>query len=103
MAIITAKHGPSATFFGQKDTNQHRTVTSKHGAVFARGAAVSVPIGRGRGDLGGGQSAPGNTANPIANGSRDAAPRPDGVRSMADPRPAKRAKNIESGKRDKTN
>ena len=103
MAILGAKHGMSASFFGQKSTNAHNSVGSKHGAVFTSGRAVSVAASRARGDLGGGRSAPGNTNNPVANGSRDAPMRPEGVRSMADPRPSKRARNMESSRRNKTN
>lgn len=101
--IIGAKHGLGAAFLGQKMTNAGASISAKHGALFGRGTAVSVPGSRGRGDLGGGASAPGNTANPIANGSRDPAPRPDGVRSMADPRPNKKAKTVESMRKNKTN
>lgn len=101
MAFLGSKQGVRSTFFGQKSTHQNHVMGAKHGGVMTQSRAVSVNQARGRGDLGNGTSAPGNTTNAVANGSRDAVMRPEGVRSMADPRPNKRAKTLESGKKNK--
>ena len=101
MAILGAKQGMRSTFLGQKSTHQHHVMGAKHGGMFSSSRAVSVPGARGRGDLGNGSVAPGNTTNPVANGTRDPAARPEGVRSMADPRPNKKAKTVESSKKNK--
>lgn len=92
-----------STFIGQKSIHQNHIMGAKHGGIMTSSRAVSVSQARGRGDLGNGTSAPGNTTNAVANGSRDPAPRPEGVRSMADPRPSKRAKTVESSKKNKAN
>eukprot|EP00951_Prasinocladus_malaysianus_P012521 scaffold93405_cov28-Prasinocladus_malaysianus.AAC.5 len=70
MTIIGGKCGVSGAFIGQKSINSHGIIGAKHGAAFNRPSALSIEQGIGLGDLGGGKSAPGNTRNAVANGSR---------------------------------
>ncbi|AET84768.1 hypothetical protein TVWG_00003 [Tetraselmis viridis virus N1] len=102
--IIGAKsgaHSGLSAVIGSKNNNSHMTMGSKGGAPSHHGRAVYTQANRAMGDMGGGKSAPGNTHNSVGGGQRDAPSRPDGIRSMADPRPSKRAKTTESGKKNK--
>lgn len=107
MAFIGSKAGVSSAstrVIGQKSNNSHGVIGSKGGAFLAgRQTVVSTRSGKGIGDMGGGRYAPGNTTNSVSSGQRDAAERPEGVKSMADPRPSKRMKTTESNKRNKAN
>lgn len=101
MAILGAKAGISGGVFGQKLTNAAHTLGAKHGAVFNRAAITAAEGTPGRGDIGGGRTAPGNSRNAVANGSRDGPTRPEDMKSMADPRPKKRSKTLESNRKNK--
>lgn len=98
---IGAKAGISSSVLGSKNVNQHSVIGSKAGSQYNASRGVSTSVGPAIGDLGGGKSAPGNTRNAVGSGQRDAPDRPDGVRSMADPRSNKRRKTTESSKKKK--
>lgn len=104
--IIGAKAGSHfgrSAVIGAKSGNSHATIGGKGGAHAHASRAVYTQANRAIGDLGGGKSAPGNTANPVGSGQRDAPQRPEGVRSMADPRPSKKMRSTESSKQNKAN
>lgn len=102
--IIGAKsgaHSVRSAVIGAKSPNSHNAIGGKAGAPLHTGRAVHTQANSAIGDLGGNKSAPGNTRNAVASGQRDAPQRPDGVKSMADPRPNKRFKSTESSKKNK--
>lgn len=102
--IIGAKsgaHSGRSAVLGSKGGNAHVVIGAKGGAPYHSARIVSTQANNAMGDLGGGKAAPGNTRNPVGSGQRDAPQRPDGVKSMADPRPNKRFKSTESAKKNK--